>query len=359
MRKIPRSNDVALTGRPAAIPASRGARVVLGIGVFAYIGFYLGWAIWNYEHLGTYGFDLGIHDQAAWLLSRGHWPFITISGSNYFGDHLSWIMFVLVPFYWIVPSAKVLLVAQAFALGLAAIPAFLVARLKLRSEWLACGVAWVYFLNPYIGWANVEQFHPDVFEVPLIFLAFLFAMRRRWRLFLVMVTLAMLVKEDVPLLVFGVGVWVAVLYNRRTGILTAALSALWLFVNFRFLLPALSGTGSLAGYVTMHAGRIPFGGLGGFMHTLVTKPWRVVSAFFGGGRSLYYLQVFGPLGLLPFLSPSTLAAVILPLVANGLSTFAYQHMLNYHYGTLVVPGLLVAAVTSMRPTRIFRACGVP
>ncbi len=326
------------------IAASRAARVILGLGVLGYTGFYMAWAIWNFDHLGTYGFDLGIHDQAVWLLSRGHWPFVTISGNNYFGDHLSWIMFVFVPLYWIVPSAKVLLVAQSLALGLAGIPAFLVARLKLRSEWLACGIAWVYFLNPYIGWANTEQFHPDVFEVVLIFLAFLFVLRRRWRLFLVMVTLAMLVKEDVPILIFGIGVWIAVLFNRRVGIFTAALSALWLFVNFRFLIPMLSSSGSLAGYVSMHAGRIPFGGLRGFMRTLVTKPWRVVSAFFGGGRSVYYLQVLGPLGFLPFLSPSTLVAVILPLVANGLSTFGYQHMIKYHYGTLVVPALLVAAI---------------
>ena len=326
------------------IPVSRTARIVLGVGVAAYIGFYMAWAIWNYDHLGTYGFDLGIHDQATWLLSRGHWPFVTVSGNNYFGDHLSWIMFVFVPFYWIVPSAKVLLAAQSLLFGLAAVPAFLVARLKLRSEWLACGIAWVYLLNPYIGWANTEQFHPDVFEVVLIFLAFLFIMQRRWRLFLVMVTLAMLVKEDVPILVFGIGVWVAVLFNRRMGIITAALSVVWLFINFRFLLPMLGVTGSLAGYVTAHAGRIPFGGLGGFLRTLVTKPWRVIAAFFGAGRPLYYLQVFGPLGFIPFLSPSTLVAVILPLAANGISTFAYQHMLKYHYGTLVVPGLLVAAI---------------
>ena len=326
------------------ISASRAARIVLIAGVVAYTGFYMAWAIWNYDHLGTFGFDLGIHDQATWLLSRGHWPFITISGTYYFGDHLSWIMFLLVPLYWIVPSAKVLLVAQSLALGLAAVPLFLVARLKLRSEWLAAAVAWVYFFNPYMGWVNTDQFHPDAFVVPLTFLAFLFAMRRRRVLFLAMVVLAMLVKEDVALLIFGVGVWVAILYDRRTGIVAAALSALWMFVNFRFILPALSGTGSLTTYVITHGDRIPFGGLGGFARTLVTKPWRVAAEFFGEGRPMYYLKVFGPLGFLPFLSPSTLAAVILPLIANGLSTFGYQHMLKYHYGALVVPGLLVAAI---------------
>jgi uncharacterized membrane protein len=334
------------TGRssPGDICRSRGARVLLAAGVVAYMGFYLTWALHNYNHFGTFGFDLGIHDQAVWLLSRGHSPFITISGANYFGDHLSFIMLAVVPLYWLFPSAQVLLVLQALALGLAAVPAFLIAREKLRSERLAGVIAWAYLLNPYVGWINLDQFHPDAFEVPLVFLAFWFAVRRRWRGFFVTIVLMMLVKEDAPLLVLGLGVWVALLYDRRVGIRSTALGALWLFVNFKFLLPVLSGTGSLAEYVSTHTSRIPFGGLVGFLRTLVTKPWRVVSYAFGSGRPLYYLQVFAPVGFLPWLSPSTLAAVILPLVANGLSTFWYQHSLHYHYGTLVAPSLMVAAI---------------
>ncbi len=69
------------------------------------------------------------------------------------------------------------------------------------------------------------------------------------------------------------------------------------------------------------------------------------------------LQVFGPLGFLPFLSPSTLVAVILPLVANGLSTFWYQHSIEHHYGSLVIPALLMAAVfgVARAPARLRKA----
>lgn len=323
------------------------ARVLVALGACGYTAFYLCWSIHNFDNLGMYGFDLGIHDQAVWLLSRGYSPFVTISGVNYFGDHLSWIMLAVVPLYWLFPSAKVLLVVQSLALGSAAVPVFLLGRLRLRSEWLACGLAWVYLLNPYIGWGHTEQFHPDAFEVTLVFLAFLFVLRKRWRLFFAMVVLLMLVKEDVPLLVFGLGIWVAVLFNRRAGIGASLLAVVWMFVNFRFLVPTLSGIGSLAEYIRIHGTRIPFGGLGGFVRTACTRPWRVISRLFESGRPLYYLQVFAPLGFAPFLSPSTLVAVMLPLLANALSTFAYQHMLHYHYGDLVIPGLLAAAVFGM------------
>jgi hypothetical protein len=72
---------------------------------------------------------------------------------------------------------------------------------------------------------------------------------------------------------------------------------------------------------------------------------------FGPDRPLYYLQVFTPTAFLPLLSPTTLAAVVAPLVANGLSTFCYQYDIEYHYGTLVVPSLAVVAVLGIARAR--------
>jgi uncharacterized membrane protein len=264
-------------------------------------------------------------------------------------------MFLLVPIYWLIPSVKVLLIAQCAALGLAAVPAFLVAREKLRNEWLAVGIALGYLLNCYVGWINLEQFHPDVFEVPLVFLALLFAMRRRWVWFFATVGLLLLVKEDVPLLVIGLGIFVALRYDRRVGAVTSLVAVLWLFVNFRFLLPVLSGTGSLAEYVSHHRERIPFGGLTGFLKTLVTRPWKILSQAFAGHRPWYYLQVFAPVAFLSFLSPLTLLLLGAPLAANGLSTFSYQYHIEYHYGTLVVPSLIIAAIFGIaRTSRVWR-----
>ena len=358
MTRIPPPNEAALAaeaqtrgdlsvtrrrGRSGQITTSWVARGLLAAAVLGYVALFVTWGFRNVDRYTLPGFDLGIHDQAVWLLSRFHHPFVTVSGNNYFGDHLSWIMLFVVPLYWIFPSVKVLILLQTLALGLAAAPAFLVARDKLKSEWLAAGIGFAYLANPYLGWINYEQFHPDVFEVPLVFLAVFFAMRRRWVGFFVAVILMLMVKEDVPLLVIGLGILVALRYDRRVGAVTSALAAVWLFVNFRFLLPLMSGTGSLAAYISHHAERIPFGGLTGFLKTLVTRPWKIVSRAFSGHRPWYYLQVFAPVAFLPFLSPWTLLLLAAPLAANGLSTFAYQYHIEYHYGTLVVPSLIVAA----------------
>jgi uncharacterized membrane protein len=334
------------------------ARGTLAVGVAAYLWVYLSWTLAYYDNfipVGGGGYDFSIHDQGLWLLSRAHNPFVTISGTQYFADHLPFLMVLFVPLYWVFSSGKLLLVLQTLALGLAAFPAFLLARERLGSERLAAGIALAYLVNPYIGYINLESFHPDVFAVPLIFLAFWFLLRRHWPGFLVSIVLLLLVKEDVALLVVGIGIWVAMRYHRRLGFLTAVLGAFWLFVSYRFLLPAFNGAGGLAAYISRHGERIPFGGADGFARTLVSRPWDVVKEAFGAHRPWYYLQVFAPVAFLSFLSPLALVLLSVPLLANGLSTFSYQYYIEYHYGTLVVPAVFVTAVLGigrLRRTRL-------
>ena len=39
-------------------------------------------------------------------MSRFHAPFVTLMGRNLFGDHTSFILVLLVPFYWLVPVGR-------------------------------------------------------------------------------------------------------------------------------------------------------------------------------------------------------------------------------------------------------------
>ena len=113
------------------------ARLIVVAATVAYIWLFAYWTMRNHDGYGTQAFDFGIYDQGMWLMSRFKRPFITVMGRHLFGDHTSFILLPLVPIYWILPSAKVLLFAQAAALGGAAVPAFLLGREKLRSERLA------------------------------------------------------------------------------------------------------------------------------------------------------------------------------------------------------------------------------
>lgn len=156
-------------------------RILLILAMLAYALYFGRFAWGKFEAFQAPGFDLGIFDQGVWLLSRFKDPFVTIMGLNLFGDHATYILFLLVPFYWVWPSAHVLLLTQTLALAVAAIPVFLLARKVLHNSWFALFPAIGLLLTPALGWLNLENFHPDSYQVPLLLLALYFMSERRWR----------------------------------------------------------------------------------------------------------------------------------------------------------------------------------
>lgn len=212
-----------------------GLRVLVILAVALYTVYFGHTSLQRLAAFRQHGFDMGIFDQGIWLLSRFKDPFVTIMGVDLFGDHASYILLFFVPLYWIWPSAEWLLIGQALALGLAAVPVFLIANHFLRNAWLAVLPAFAFLMMPALGWMNLENFHPDSFEVPLALFALYFLGRRRWRAYMIMVLLLLLVKEDVAFLVVPLGIYVGLRYDGRMGFITAAVGIIWFIVTVFFL----------------------------------------------------------------------------------------------------------------------------
>ena len=95
-------------------------------------------------------------------------------GLNLFGDHASYILLPFVPLYWVWPTVEWLIAGQTLALAVAAIPVYLLGKKYLRNPWMAVLPAFAFLLAPALGWLNLENFHPDSFEVPLVLFALVF-----------------------------------------------------------------------------------------------------------------------------------------------------------------------------------------
>jgi uncharacterized membrane protein len=288
--------------------------------------------------LGTFAYDVGLYDQGLWLLSRGEAPFVTLMGRNLFGDHASLILLLLVPLYWVVPGTSTLLIVQAIAVAAGAIPLYLLARQKLRSEPMALVIAAVWLINPAVNGNAMENFHPDSFLGLFIPLALYAAFSRRWRLYTIAVLLALLVKEDVLLLLVPFGLYVAVFLDKRRGLWTVFASVMATIFGMLILMRSLTGIN------TRNEWRIPFGGIDGLLAEVFTRPGNVISYLLQDERPLYLFQMGAPLLGLFLLAPF-LAVVALPVIAwNVLSTFGYQHSIQYHYSIVVIPVLVVSVV---------------
>ena len=267
-------------------------------------------------------------------------------GLNLFGDHASYILLLFVPLYWVWPHVQLLFLGQTLALAVAAIPVYLIARRILHNSWLALLPALALLVSPALGWLNLENFHPDSFEVPLALFALYFMTLRRWRPFMVMVVLLLLVKEDAAFLVVPLGIYVAFKHDRRVGFITADMGVVWFVLTVFFLGPLFSGDRAGA----LDAFRIPFDGWKGLISTALTRPWEVLGYMVASAKIKYLVQLLTPLLFLPLFTAETL--VVLPTILfNLLSTFSYQSNIRYHYSSLIIPVFAWAALVYLRRPR--------
>ncbi len=333
------------TARTSIVDRLTVPRVLLVAAILLYVSYFTKRSLDLHHGLATSTYDSALYDQGMWLLSRGEAPFVTLMGRNLFGDHSSFILLFLVPFYWIAPGAWIMFTAQSAAIGLGALPVFLYGAKRLGSEWFALVAAAGYLIHPAVGWTNLENFHPDAFLGVLVGFAIYAALERKWRMYAVFVVLSLMVKEDVSLVIVPLGIWVAIKRDRRIGLLTIfgslAFMAVAMFLVMR----------SLIGVPTRNSWRIPFGGPRGVIDTALTNPTDLVEHLTNDNRPWYLWQMTVPFAWLFARLPSVALISSLVLFTNILSTFWYQYQIEYHYSLIAVPALALGTVYAIGAIR--------
>jgi uncharacterized membrane protein len=171
-------------------------------------------------------YNLGNFTQAVWSTAHGHLLQMTeVSGTEVsrLGIHVDPIIALFAPLWWLWPSPKLLLMAQAVALSLGAIPLFLLARKHLGREWEAAMIAFAYLLCPTLEWNAANSFTAVAFAVPLLLLAIWYLDEERFVPFAAAAGAAILCQEQIGLLVGCLGLWYAWRQRRlRIGLVIAA-----------------------------------------------------------------------------------------------------------------------------------------
>ena len=303
-----------------------------------YAAYFTSLTVRIHHALGTSAYDFGLYDQGIWLLSRGETPFVTLMGRNLFGDHASFILLLLVPLYWIFSSTATLLVVQSIVIAMGGIPVFLYTRRYLSSEAMGAAMVAVYLIHPAVSWTNLENYHPDSFLAVLVGLALYGALERKWRIFGFAVVLALLVKEDVALMLVPLGLWVALRRDIKRGLIVAGGSALAMFVLIVVVMKHFTGV------TFRNSWRIPFGGFRGLLWTALRRPWKLVAYLAEGDRLFYLWQTLAPVGFVFIMAPEIVLTASLVLFTNIVSTFWYQYHIQYHYSLVVVPAVIIGTV---------------
>jgi len=175
--------------------------IIYGI-IFSYF------TVLKHNLFNSYAWDLGVFNQALYTtLYNGSLLYYTADlflnpTGCYFAQHISPILFLVLPVYAIHPSSVTLLVFKSFVLGIGALPLYLSARNILKSEKAGFMLAIVYLMYPPLQGANWFDFQQQVFIPFFFFLLYYFMINKKWKLFFFIVALTLAVTEQLAIIVF-------------------------------------------------------------------------------------------------------------------------------------------------------------
>ena len=320
---------------------------------------------------GSSNWDLGIFNNAVWNLARGR-AFMSYRGMDVLGHHFNLIFYAFAPVSWMGAGVLVLCLAQAVALSLGAVPAYLLGRDRLGSDRAGLAICVVYLLHPAVTGLTWWMFHPEAFAIPAVMVAWWAATSSRWRLFGVAVAFAVICREDVSLATAGMGLvllagrrWPGdgVLNSRtarRAGAATLLVSAVWYVGVTQVVMPSRLPTDEPY-YVQDF-----FGSLGSTMpEVIVTSlrhPDRALAGVQGMDGAAWVARLLGPTGATALMSPLSLVPALPQLAAATISNDPDSRQPWHHHAAIVTPFMVIAAVEgvrrwSRRPARLRLALG--
>jgi uncharacterized membrane protein len=327
------------------IPRLPGPRFLLWAAITAFAAGFAALSVLRHRAFQTGRFDLGNMVQAVWSSAHGH-P-LAVTGLR--GDeisrlaaHFDPILLAFTPLWLAWPSPDMLLVAQAIAVALGAVPVYRLARKHLGSDRAGIGFALAYLLYPPTQWLTLNEFHPVALACPLLLFAIWYLDEGRLLPFAVCAVLAATTKEEIAFVVAGLGIWYALARGRRLEGAAIAVGGIAVaLIAIEVVIPHFNRAGSSSFFSRYsEVGGSP----GGILKTVLTHPWKIVTTGLTGRGLGYLARLAAPLGLLALGAPLLLIAALPELAINLLSAAPAQTSIHFHYTAGLIPVLAAGAV---------------
>lgn len=305
-------------------------------------------AKWYYFRY-TGGWDTAYFIQSLWGLAKGDFS-PSLLDSHFLADHCHFITFLIAPIYWLFPDPLLLQNIKIIAFFAGAFILFLIIKKRIHP-WVALGVMVAYCIAP----ANVAMlrfaFSYEALALPLILLMFKAFDDKKYVLYLISAVLLMMVKEQMPLVVMGFGVFafMARKEERIRWALVPFLMGLAVFIIEVFvLLPLIRNKMGVSEFVYwnryLHFGKNPQE----IIVFLLSHPGRVWTEFFSGLNLKWYNDLFSVWGGVGFFSPQFLFPAVPLFLKMALSSEQVEHsVIAAYYGSVFTPFLFLSVCNSL------------
>lgn len=189
--------------------------------------------------------DLGNLIQPLWYTTQGKLLYMTntvhdptLEGMTRLAGHANWMFLLLVPLYSL-GSVPLLLVVYVGVVSCGALGLYLLAKDLGVSVRLATLPAIAYLVSPQLHDAVLYDLHASTLALPLVIWAILLWRRRIWKLAVPVMIMAALCKEDMALVMAGLG-WLDLVAKRyKIGVLIGLGFGLYALLMVGWLMPAL------------------------------------------------------------------------------------------------------------------------
>lgn len=328
-----------------------GEVLLLGM-VAAAAGYWATSSILIHRSFHSNGWDLGLINQVIWNTAHGRLFEYSFRDISYAGDHFQPVLLALVPLKWLGTGPEALLVVQAIALALAAIPLYLAVR-ETAGERAAFALTGAYLVGLGVSRAVSFDFHPEAFAPLLAFTALWCLVTRRAVGFVVAGLLILSLKEDAALLTLAL-CWIAWLGfgERKPAVVLGAASVAYALVANYVVIPHYRGD-DLNPFLERYSylGDSPIEAvLGIFLH-----PIRVADQLGRWDALEASALVLASAAFLPLVAPRMLLPLAVLLLVPLLSQEPDQGALEFHY--FLVPSTVALAIAAVALRGLIRPDG--
>jgi uncharacterized membrane protein len=325
--------------------SARRLMIVMVVGYAAIFSFTSALKFWWFGQ----GHDLVLHEQAIWNTTQGRIFEVTgfVHPSRLFGYDPYLIELLVVPIYALLPSTHTLFVLQSIVIALGGVAVWKIARDAGLMPVLALLMALMYFFYPTVQYTNMDAFRERSFGLCFFLWGFWAFERERWRTFLILLVLLIIVRLEAALFASMWGVYALLRGRSRRWVITPLVLGLGYFFVGNFVFVPLVNGGQPVSYVYEYFA--PLGeSMGEVLRTAITRPLYTLQTTWTWNKSLYLVLLLLPTAGLALLSPRELVFTLPVLGLNLLATKPQMSDVRYWYSMLLVGPLVVATIISVR-----------
>jgi len=311
-------------------------------------------ALGRFDAFNLYGTDFALFDQVIWNTLHGRLLENTIISDApvLLAQRFSPILFAFVPLYALWHDPRVLVLTPVVAIGSAAVPLYWLARRRLGRP-LALIAVLAFWMMPGLQSIGLNIFKEIVLTIPFLMLAMWFLLAQRYKPFLACLMLALMCKEEVGLIVAGLGIYIFFIQRRyRLGSVVTLFGIAWTAMLIQVVIPYFRGGGT---YYYFGSGQYSGSGLYEYLGTslpeivttLVTQPAFVLAHVFTTEKTEILTRMFLPQGIIALAGLENLALALPTLGYTLLSERQGQYVFGSEHYAPVYVFLAVAMVVGM------------